>query len=167
MKSTSAAIWFGALLALGILNFAIWQKEDTLANGETIYLKLAPVDPRSLMQGDYMRLNYALTRELSRQELSALSGRFIVAIDARGLGSFVRLDNGEPLADSERYLAYKNRYGAKFGIEQFFFQEGKGDEYAQAEYAKIRLSPNGNAMLLDLVKKLPPPPTAAETVPSQ
>jgi uncharacterized membrane-anchored protein len=135
-----------------LLNLAIWQKENTLANGETIYLELAPVDPRSLMQGDYMRLNYALPREISPTQLSALGGRFIIDIDARGVASFVRMDHGEALTDSERYLSYKNRYGAKFGIEHFFFQEGKAQDYAQAKYAKVRLSPNGSAMLLDLVQ---------------
>ena len=28
-------------------------------------LELAPVDPRSLIQGDYMRLDYAIARDLA------------------------------------------------------------------------------------------------------
>ena len=46
------------LLNLGILlilfNKSLLHKEDTLANGTLVLLELAPVDPRSLMQGDYM-----------------------------------------------------------------------------------------------------------------
>ncbi|XOT97907.1 GDYXXLXY domain-containing protein, partial [Alcaligenes pakistanensis] len=30
--------------------------------GQTVLLELAPVDPRSLMQGDYMSLNFALSQ---------------------------------------------------------------------------------------------------------
>ena len=54
----------GGLLVLGIANFAIWQKEDVLANGRTILLELAPVDPRSLMQGDYMALRFRLAADV-------------------------------------------------------------------------------------------------------
>ncbi len=33
-----------------------------------VLLRLAPVDPRSLMQGDYMRLNYELARQLGNRQ---------------------------------------------------------------------------------------------------
>ncbi|MGZ0656635.1 GDYXXLXY domain-containing protein [Coraliomargarita sp. W4R72] len=145
-------IWLGASLALGLLNLAIWQKEATLANGETVYLRLAPVDPRSLMQGDYMVLDYAIAREVRDTKMPTLGGRLVLELDAKGVAHFARLDDDSELATNERYLAYKNRYGAKFGIESFFFQEGKADKYEQAEFAKIRLSQNGSVMLIDLVK---------------
>ena len=145
-------IWLGAALALGLLNLAIWQKENTLANGETIYLRLAPVDPRSLMQGDYMLLDYAIARELRNTEMPALGGRLVLELDAQGVAHFARLDDDSALASNERYLAYKNRYGAKFGIESFFFQEAKAGDYEQAKFAKIRLSQNGSAMLVDLLE---------------
>ncbi len=47
------------LVILAAVNWAIWDKEGHLAEGEVMYLELAPVDPRSLMQGDYMALNFA------------------------------------------------------------------------------------------------------------
>ncbi|WP_414673872.1 GDYXXLXY domain-containing protein, partial [Marinimicrobium sp. UBA4509] len=43
-----------ALAILVLVNFSIYEKEQHLAQGEIMYLELAPVDPRSLMQGDYM-----------------------------------------------------------------------------------------------------------------
>ncbi len=148
----TALIWLGALLALGVLNFAIRQKEVTLAQGETVYLRLAPVDPRSLMQGDYMVLRYAIANQLRNAELEAVGGRIVIEIDDQQRATFVRLDDGKDLNVNERYLAYKNRRGARFGIESFFFQEGKGEQYADAKYAEIRLSPNGGAMLVDLIE---------------
>lgn len=150
MRST--CIWLGALLALGLLNWAVWQKESALATGEPVYLKLAPVDPRSLMQGDYMVLNYAIARELPREALDSIGGKLIVRIDEKSIGHFARMDDGSALKADERYLAYKNRRGAKFGIESFFFQEGRAEEYASADYAAIRLSKNGSAILVDLIQ---------------
>ena len=55
------------LLVFAAFNYGIFQKEEIKANGETVLLELAPVDPRSLMQGDYMRLRYAIERSQSYQ----------------------------------------------------------------------------------------------------
>jgi uncharacterized membrane-anchored protein len=146
-------IWLGGFLALGLLNFAIFKKEQTLASGETVYLKLAPVDPRSLMQGDYMVLRYEIANQLRGAELEPISGRVIVTLDDHNIATLADPDGTRELEADERYLAYKNRRGAVFGLESFFFQEGKGDELAEAEYAAIRLSPDGGAILVDLVQQ--------------
>ena len=42
------------VIILGLVNWSITGKEKHLAEGKIVYLDLAPVDPRSLMQGDYM-----------------------------------------------------------------------------------------------------------------
>ena len=49
------------IILLGLFNNSILQKEELLSNGQLILLELVPVDPRSLMQGDYMRLRYAIS----------------------------------------------------------------------------------------------------------
>ena len=43
---------------LPVANVGIWQKEQLIAHGQPVFVELAPVDPRSLMQGDYMRLEF-------------------------------------------------------------------------------------------------------------
>lgn len=54
-----------ALIAvLGIVNASIIDKEKHLAEGQVVYLELAPVDPRSLMQGDYMALNFRVAQQV-------------------------------------------------------------------------------------------------------
>lgn len=153
----SFLIWFGALLALGILNWAIYQKEQLRSDGETVYLSLAPVDPRSLMQGDYMVINYSLTEAIRREELPALGGQVVIKLDENRVGHFVRLADNQPLAPDERLLRYRNRRGPYFGIESFFFQEGRADEYNESRFAELKISPTGTAMLIDLHDHVPPP----------
>lgn len=65
MKQSKTAIIIVATLVVVLLLFvkAVWDKESTIKEGKLVLLELAPVDPRSLMQGDYMQLNYAITRE--------------------------------------------------------------------------------------------------------
>ncbi len=53
------------VLHLSIFSIALFvgliiQHEWHLRNSQSIFVKLAPVDPRSILQGDYMALNYQL-----------------------------------------------------------------------------------------------------------
>ncbi len=148
----TALIWLGAAVALSLLNLAIFSKEQVIRDGEVVYLKLAPVDPRSLMQGDYMVLNYEISQNLDRKRLDTFSGALILQLDDNRVAHFARYPDDTPLTTDERLIRYRNRRGAHFGIEHFFFQEGKGELYADAQYAKIKLAANGNAILVDLVK---------------
>jgi uncharacterized membrane-anchored protein len=52
------------LIILGLVNWSIAGKEKALTEGKIVYLELAPVDPRSLMQGDYMALHFHLADEV-------------------------------------------------------------------------------------------------------
>ena len=54
------AALLGLIITLSAVNISIAKFESQLANGRVVLLKLAPVDPRSLIQGDYMALNYQL-----------------------------------------------------------------------------------------------------------
>ncbi len=47
------------------LNFLIYKKENILKSGKTVLLKLAPRDPRSLIQGDFMSLRYDLPTKIN------------------------------------------------------------------------------------------------------
>ena len=57
------------IILLGFFNNSILQKEKLLTDGQLVLLELAPVDPRSLMQGDYMRLNYDISNNINKPHL--------------------------------------------------------------------------------------------------
>ena len=61
----------GLALVLAVANGSIWQREQLLGSGRVVILELAPVDPRSLMQGDYMALTFAAGREVTRLRATA------------------------------------------------------------------------------------------------
>lgn len=56
------------LLVLGFFFFNIMKNETVLSRGEIVLLELRPVDPRSIMQGDYMALRYKLGDDMKRGE---------------------------------------------------------------------------------------------------
>ncbi|MFM7204419.1 MAG: GDYXXLXY domain-containing protein [Myxococcota bacterium] len=138
------------LLVFGVLNTLVYQKENLLATGQSMLLELAPVDPRSLMQGDYMVLRYALILKLEVEPDLPSEGAVIVRADPDGVAQWVRLDRGEPLAEGERRLNFKRRDAFRLGAESFFFEEGKADHFANARYGELKVTPSGQSLLVGL-----------------
>ena len=143
----------GLVMVLAVLNGMVWQKEKTLREGTTVLLKLAPVDPRSLMQGDYMALNYEIARQVPSGPAARSSGKLVLMPDPDGVAQFVRVHGGEAPSPGEILLAYKHREGIRLGAESFFFQEGQAALYARAVYGELRVDPEGNSVLVGLRDK--------------
>jgi uncharacterized membrane-anchored protein len=144
-----AWFWIGAVIVAAACNVLIFQKEQTLANGRQLFLKLAPVDPRSLMQGDYMRLGYELADKFRGNDIG-MDGRLVVQVDARGIGTEARLEDDKPPAVNEILLRYRNRGGLRLGAESYFFQEGSAHLYDKARYGELRVDAAGNSVLAGL-----------------
>ncbi len=145
-------ILLGATLVFGGINLAIWQKQQILANAHTILLPLAPVDPRSLMQGDYMILRYDLAEKLAQltPELPA-KGQLVIEQNSQQIVTHATLYHGQPLTTGQHLLNYRNRQGEIWlGAESFFFQEGQAEQYQQAKYAALKLDQNGQSVLIGL-----------------
>ncbi|HEY0086761.1 MAG TPA: GDYXXLXY domain-containing protein [Allosphingosinicella sp.] len=141
------------LVLLAVVNFGIWQREQLLRDGDIVLLRLAPIDPRSLVQGDYMRLNFEIARDAAIFEPAVKNpdGRIVVALDARGVASFRRFDDRRPLAPGEAYLRYRFRGGPpNFGTNAYFFQEGRSAVYAAAMFGEFRVGKEGDMILTGL-----------------
>jgi uncharacterized membrane-anchored protein len=148
----------GAVLVFGVVNWQIATKERLRTGGQTVYLELAPVDPRSLMQGDYMALDFALAREIraavSQGSINPEADGPLVAVlqlEARRVGHFSRLDNGGPLNPGEVRFRFRIRDAEVWlGTNAFFMQEGDADRYRSAHFGEFHVGDNGEAMLVDL-----------------
>lgn len=136
-------ILVAALVVLVAINGAILGKERVKADGQPIYLELATVDPRSLMQGDYMALRFRIAQDLSPDA----SGSAALRIDARGIATL----DPRPTRHSPR-IKYRVRNGAIWlGTNAYFFEEGRAERYANARYGEFRLDrQSGEAVLIGL-----------------
>ena len=142
-------IWGTALLILAVVNFLIMKKEDTLSRGRTMLLRLAPVDPRSLIQGDYMILNYAIARDIPQVALKE-KGCIVVSLDQNDVAKFIRVHQEESLQEGEYLLFYRNRGGLRLGAESFMFQEGEAELYSKAKYGELKVDASGVSVLVGL-----------------
>ena len=139
---------------LAVANIGIWQKESLIAHGRPVYVELAPVDPRSLMQGDFMRLNYRLPAALDRQLdglLSTQRPRVVARRDERGVATVLRLDTGAPLAADELRIELTPKDGRWVLVsDAWFFKEGEAARWQPARYGEFRVGADGRALLVGL-----------------
>lgn len=145
-------LFMTAVIILVLVNYNIRLREELITGGRSVLLELAPVDPRSLMQGDYMALRFKIANDAFPQDkLKTLKdGRIVLGVDSRNVGSFRRFDTGETAAD-EALLRYRIRSGQpKFATNAYFFQERQGSQYQQAKYGEFRVAPDGEALLVAL-----------------
>lgn len=151
LRLRHVVMWVAGVAILMVMNGMIIEKALLMAGGQPVYLKLAPVDPRSLIQGDYMRLNYEIARELNQDDLP-LRGKLVLQIDENRVAAFSRFyQPDEPLAGDEILLNYYLRNGDVWlAAESFFFQEGQADLYEAAQYAELRVTEAGESVLVGL-----------------
>ncbi|SPY33598.1 GDYXXLXY domain-containing protein [Pasteurella canis] len=143
-------------------NYSIYKYEDILNTGEPIILKTAPLDPRSLMQGDYMSLNYEILQDIYNiwYEDPSDGASFVYALlkrDELGITMLCRLQKTVPTSfdgcTPDIYLPINvAHWQPRLPSQDYFFAEGKGEYYAQAEYAEYRFK-NGKALLFQLLDK--------------
>ncbi|SDH46157.1 MULTISPECIES: GDYXXLXY domain-containing protein [unclassified Duganella] len=128
------------LATLIIGNGAIWQKENLISNGRVVFIELAPVDPRSLMQGDYMALNFRFPK-LSETGRRA---KVIARLDANGIAALQREANDQTLAPDELLIELPRHGNA------WYFKEGEAQRWAKARYGEFRVDGDGRALLVNL-----------------
>lgn len=154
------------LIILGLVNWSIVGKEKHLAEGRIVYLHLAPVDPRSLMQGDYMALHFRMADEVYkalpktkdrrrwRHKVAASDGYVVASLDEHNVGTFKGLYKDQHLSEDEILMRYRVRNGAvKFATNAFFFQEGHGKYYEPARYGQFRVDDKGELLLVAMYDK--------------
>lgn len=159
------------LLILIPLNYKVQQFEDVLATGKPVVLKIAPVDPRSLMQGDYMALSYSILNDIRANLNESEDGVFTIETekkrpskvyalihqDEQGVATLCRVEDSLPNdfkdCAADVYLPVNNfKWLPELPSQEYFFAEGKGQHYAQAEYAEYRFK-NGILLLARLLDK--------------
>lgn len=151
------------LLQFLLTGYQVYSSESILSKGATIKLELVPVDPRSLLQGDYVRIGYTIST-LEGEDFS--SGEKIRVVlrkqsdnvyDYAGYyetaGNWNKPYTAEP---TDVIINGKTVGGSQieYGIESYFVPEGTGLVVERnAKFATIKVGANGDALLESLSLK--------------
>jgi uncharacterized membrane-anchored protein len=142
-----------SIIILLLINSQIFIKERIVQEGQTLLLRLLPRDPRSLLQGDYMALRYAMTDKVAQAATKAdvKDGHIVVQVEPSGEALFIDLYHGQSLAEKQHLLRFRKRgQSVRLASDAFFFQEGQWRHYEQARYGQLRVDTHGEAVLTGL-----------------
>jgi len=151
MKLPLQRALIGAALALVLVavNYSIVAKERIRTQGQRIFLQLAPVDPRSLMQGDYMALRFDIAEriEVARYLERNYRDRAALVIAPNGVATL-----NEPMDAPGPRIRYRIRQDRVWlGTNAYFFEEGTAGRYQRARYGEFRLdADSGEAVLVGM-----------------
>ena len=149
-----AGIGLSLLAVLATANLGIRDKEALIRDGQPVFVELAPVDPRSLMQGDFMRLNFNVPGEPEEGRAGLLRRErpFVVARrDERGIAQLVRIADATPLAPGELRIELTPKDGRWMLVtDAWFFAEGEAARWERARYGEFRVDAAGRALLVGL-----------------
>lgn len=171
------------LLLLGMIGF----NENTLRTGTSVVLQTVPIDPRSLLQGDYVILGYKIDRVPVYLENVPPGTRVYVTLvegpEVWEAGSYLldRPSSGTFITGTTGTLGSNRRLD--FGIGNYFVPEGTGRVIEQAMRSqdplavkvRVAVDSNGNAKIQELLvngkpfdpKELPAPTPPVRTIPPQ
>ncbi len=147
------------VLQLGFVSYQAFTNEALLKHGDVVKLELEPVDPRSMMQGDYIQLRYDISdlgedikgTTFHRQKIK------VVLEEQNGIyhyAGYYKIGDlwNKPYEKAVNDvlingIAYSPR-DITYGIESFFIPDGSGLEMERdIDYAYVRVGESGNAIL--------------------
>lgn len=164
-----------ALLQTGVIGYMIAGRAAILRSGTEILLKTAPVDPRDLLRGDYVILNYdistiPLDKIVGPKPADVGNHPLWVRLTKGGDGfwgvveaSFqelppqsgnvvVKANSGYPL----KWMSGSDLNDVRYGIERFYVPEGEGLELEKARGTEqlavaVKVSESGTAQIRTLL----------------
>lgn len=153
-RAAVALIALGAAVTAGIASTAVRDAENVLRDGRIVYIALRPVDPRSLVQGDYMAIAFNTDRLPAPREATG-EVRALADIDARSVLTLQSLtEPGAAPAADQVVVKLRRKSGRWFvGSDAFFFEEGHAHDYVDAKYGQFRLGADGRLLLTRLADK--------------
>jgi uncharacterized membrane-anchored protein len=167
-KASGASFAFGAgfdrlalaaavVFQLSILVAMILGRTVPYLGAQTVLLRVEPVDPRDMFRGDYVTLDYAISRVPNGKYEPGRTVYVTLVPEADGrhyrAGEFL----AEPPASGTFFWGTAGAHGrATYGIESFYVQEGTGHDYENAVrnrrlWAEIAVNSRGTPALKRLV----------------
>ena len=148
---------FGGIVAaqLLLLGGLIGIKEYNLHTGTTVVLQTVPVDPRSLLQGDYAVLGYEISSFPSDLLGFPIGSPVYVVLERRGDVWAARKYLRARPPEGDLYIQGEigNARQIDFGIGTYFVPEGTGHIIERAGDVKVEVavSSSGKATIRDVI----------------
>jgi uncharacterized membrane-anchored protein len=146
-----------------VLVSMIVQSARPLVTGQTILVRVIPVDPRDLFRGDYVILNYDFTTSkpsgAMQDDPGMVGSEIFVSLVRDADGKHWKTESitwTRPTSGTWIRGSVDQSLRNEFGIGQYFVQEGQGREYedailSQQLSAELAVTADGAASIKRLV----------------
>ncbi len=150
------AFWLVVAGQLVFLLGFIAYKEVDLRIGTEVVLQTVPVDPRSLLQGDYAILDYEIATLHEHMRDSGVGDSvYVVLEDEGGVWRGIRYSGSKRFVEGDLFIKGRvDRPGhADFGIGTYFVPEGTGHiiEGAQDVKVVVNVDADGSAIIKEVL----------------
>ena len=155
-RSLKTAFWATVAGQIILLLAFIAVKENTLRTGTSVLLQTVPIDPLSLLQGEFVVLDYEIAL-LPEQDRGAVQGTtfYVMLLEAPdGVWQVRHYALAKPGSDTVFIKGTVNQRGRlEFGIDTFFIPEGTGHIIEGSRDVKVMVSVDsgGSAVIEDLI----------------
>lgn len=145
-----------ALLQAGVLGWMIGSRMIGFSGAEVITVQTTPIDPRDMLRGDYVRLEYSFSRQNGtveqvnadgewetkavfntdemKNDQRSFYGRTIYTIMGKGTDGIwvpVKMTPNKP-SEGVFLKGIGDRWRVHYGIESYYVEEGQGESIEQA-----------------------------------
>ena len=154
-RTLKIAFWATVIGQIILLLAFIAVKENTLRTGTSVLLQTVPIDPRSVIQGDFAILNYEIA-EPQGYNVGRTGQTLYVELFEGPEGVWVAGQYLEEKPDSDVVFikgTLNSRGRLEFGIDTFFIPEGTGHIIERSRDVKVRVAvdSSGTAVIEELL----------------
>ncbi|EKD26938.1 MAG: hypothetical protein ACD_79C00965G0006, partial [uncultured bacterium] len=131
------------------LGYIFLEREMVLLKGDTVFIRTEPVDPRDIFRGDYVRLNYEISR-FSKEYVNndedftvmQKSDRMVyLTYESDGDNIFKACKLSLKKPENEKFIRgftsrnwSGNSINVRYSIEQYFMEQGKALKLQSGEF---------------------------------
>ena len=159
MLNKQTKFFLAMVLQTAVIFVIIIFKLSILTGGTEIMLRIAPVDPRDLLRGDYVTFRYDISsigsHYAKRQEIKNGDVVYIVLGKSGKYWGLQRVEKDKPTGND---LFIKGivrqstslQFNVVYGIEEYFIPEGKGQNFRfqnKEAAARVFVDENGNSLI--------------------
>lgn len=159
------------LLQLVFLLGMIYSKQAVINNGQTVLLKVVPVDPRDIFRGDYVTLSYEISsldkaifdQEIASKDFQSKDSVYVTLVKQGKDYKAKKVTQKKPaegifikgVITGRSWITEDEKIQMNYGLDAFYVPEGTGtkwEELARNEslYAEIKVDKNGDSLITKL-----------------
>lgn len=173
MSAIARAKWLGAVVALQMVWVIAtsWHQERQLVRGELVLLETAPVDPRDLLRGDYVILNYVISTipkdrfDPPLPPANEPEAGTPVHVELTQVGDFHQISRAslEPISPAPGNVVLVGRIQrprfrnpnfdsvrAEYDLERYYVREGTGNPTGKVT-VRVAVPPGGQGLIREVL----------------